>query len=132
MDRQLQLTFTGERRKGRVLVHVCGAPVWLTGNQFQLLMILALARGSDKWNGFVSQSEWAIAYPVAIYRLRRVLDAAVGCGIGDALIETGAGSEYRLCPDIALGVEATFGPVPGLLTLAEAVELRRHCREITP
>jgi hypothetical protein len=87
------LLLTGERADGRLTVIVSDKPVTLSCNQFRMLVHLILARGSSA-TGFLANPR--AFYPEAVCRLRKAIDRGAGHGVGRALIETGAGSEYRL------------------------------------
>ncbi len=82
------ITFTGERRKNHYRVLFYGLETELTGTALNLLTELVLAR-ADTETGYVQ------ARPLDIYRLRRSMDTARR-GIGNQLIDTGGGEEYRL------------------------------------
>ncbi len=88
------LLLTGERRNRRFLVRICGKPIWLSSTLFTCLCELVLARGRTA-SGFVQMS------PMTIYRLRRVINRALGDRAVDDLIQTGADKEYRLNLGIA-------------------------------
>jgi hypothetical protein len=72
--------------------------------------------------------------PTTIWRLRQAIDEAVGReGVGDALIETGAGSEYRLAiavRDIVLDPSFAELPASGLISEAALTTMVRCCRRL--
>jgi hypothetical protein len=67
-----------------VLVH--DQPVWVSYGPFCGLIRLVLVRGQNQ-RGIVADPD--LLHPVAVCRLRRALDEAVGPGAGDTLIERG-------------------------------------------
>jgi hypothetical protein len=108
-----------------VLVH--GKPVWVSYGNFCGLVRLVLARGQTQ-SGFVADPD--LLYPVAVCRLRRALDEAVGPGAGDTLIERGLKGEYRLsipvtCVALAPDFEEIAGV--GVLTADELAQLQGFC-----
>jgi hypothetical protein len=85
---------TSERLRGRFVVLVRGKAARMGRGMVNLLLTLMAARVESQREGFVRDP--LTAYPMAIHRLRRLLDEAVGSGTGRELIETGVGAEYRI------------------------------------
>lgn len=84
-----EIALTGERKHNRVMVVFDGRPVNLTYTSLQALVALILARANSS-TGFQQLD------PVAVARVRQILDEGVGPGAGMRWIETGCGSEYRI------------------------------------
>lgn len=93
---RIVLVVTNERSRGRYLVKLDDKTLRLSHGQQQLLMELIKTRNNSRGRGYFADA--AVAYPAAVCRLRKLIDEALGAGVGKEIIETGAGSEYRLAP----------------------------------
>jgi hypothetical protein len=110
-----------------LLVLIQGKPMWVSYGTFCGLVRLVLARGQTE-GGFVADPD--LLYPVAVFRLRRALDQAVGPGAGDTLIERGLKGEYRLSipvTRVALGPDFEEIAGAGVLTADELAQLQGFC-----
>lgn len=83
------IVFTGNRGNDHYEVVVQGKVVELSLSCLKVMIELVIARRGTG-TGFVRVNA------VAICRLRRALDEAVGLGAGHAFVETGNAEEYRL------------------------------------
>jgi len=83
------ITLSGNRSKDHFQIEVDGEVVELTHAALKTLVKLLIAR-AGAGSGFVRIPR------LAIYRLRQTLDHALNPEIGEELIETGCGEEYRL------------------------------------
>jgi hypothetical protein len=70
----------------------------------QLLLTIIAPRLKPEGEGYVPDP--AIAYPMAVHRLRKTLDAAIGPGAGRMLIEIGIGLEYGVAPEESAALDA--------------------------
>lgn len=123
----MTMTITGERRHGRLLLLINQKPVWLTAAQFAALSKLVHSR-AETATGYVSVSD--VFTPVAVFRLRRSIDHAVGTGTGESLIESGVYREYRLSiPASSISVDTSFRELPA--GIIQESEQRRLCDVIS-
>lgn len=94
------LLVTSDRSHHRYVVLVRGRRALLTRGDLRLLIELLAHYGSGQ---FVSNPNRF--YASAIYRLRKAIDAAFNhSNMGFCYIETGVGAEYRLAPDLSVGL----------------------------
>lgn len=100
---KVELVVTDERSRGRYLVTLNHSSVLLSYGQFQLLLELIKTRNKKRGRGYFQNP--TTAYPAAVFRLRKSIDQALGKGMGKEIIETGAGSEYRLAPFVQVITE---------------------------
>jgi hypothetical protein len=101
--REVDLLITGQRLRDHYLILLRGKSVWLTFGSLRVLVTLVAARGQ-----YVADT--SVAHPVAVCRLRRILQRGVGHARARALIETGSGREYRLKPGTTVAVERDLLP----------------------
>ena len=113
MRDSFDLLVTHERRDEHQLVLVRGKHGKLTLNSLKLLLTLAAGRADAANSGYVGDVD--VCYPVAICRLRQALQRALRSASGKAFVETGCGKEYRLKPNLTIGMTQEY-----------AVHLRQH------
>ena len=85
----VQMLFTGERRNDHFRIFLNGEGADLTNCTLNAVLNLVVAR-AQLGSGFLHVSR------ITICRLRQVINAVMGDGAGEALIETGCREEYRL------------------------------------
>lgn len=94
------LTFTAHTSKRKLIVLVDDSPVALTLDQYHLLAQFAAKRRRTP-TGRLTQSDVDASdlqhFRMKVHRLRRAVDASLGRGCGELLIQNGVPCEYRLC-----------------------------------
>jgi hypothetical protein len=133
-DRLPSLLLTGHRMYRKYLVLVLGIPVFLTFRQFEELLDLVDARLTTA-TGFrhVPRDQTDHEFVrLQIHRLRKAIDGYTAAGTGHALIQTGAGTEYRLAmPAEDIAVDGTFYELPsGIVPVGLAASLRQRCTQV--
>lgn len=123
-ERSQDLSLTGVRHERRHRAVVLGHEVWLPSGEFAALCRLAAALVERP-------AEYLEFNKLVIHRLRRSFDVATRRpGLGEHLIETGVGSEYRLTlPRERLSVDPSFAslPAPKFVPVAAKAALLAKC-----
>lgn len=110
------LCVTGQRLRGRLIVTFDGQSIALTADQFDTLVVLAHQRVVST-TGLATLRDFAIDdaqhLRTRIWRLRTALNAALGDGIGNSLVQTGLKNEYVLnVPPQAIRFDSSCRDLP--------------------
>jgi hypothetical protein len=133
-DRLPILVLTGHRLDRKYMVLVLGIPVFLTFRQFEELLELVHSRLTSQ-TGFRAvppdQTDYEFVR-LQVHRLRRAIDTYTTPGTGRAIIQTGAGTEYRLAMIAKdIGIDLSFYDLPPDLASPELVALlREKCTKV--
>lgn len=94
------LTFTALPYDRKLIVLVDDSPVALTLDQYHLLAQFAAKRRQSPTGRLTHKDVVASDlqhFRMKVHRLRRAIDASLGRGCGELLIQNGVPCEYRLC-----------------------------------
>jgi hypothetical protein len=125
------ILFTCRTSEGKYAIPINGVDVLLTNGELQVLadLVLGTLKGLSGLSRLPSVGTDRNARHQAVYRLRRAIDAALGCGSGERLIIHGGASEYylKIVRDAIVIDQSVADLAPAHLPLHLVNELLEHC-----